>query len=195
MGESILKKEFKERDVKRMRNLVEKKYGDKISTQVGYVKSKQDYAEGEIFEENDKKWQYKSGIKMSVSKLDLIKKSLLLPLACPKCNRAMRKKQLDTKMYAIHKICFDCVIEMETELRRDGKYEEYVQNIIKNNSKSLADDIENDLDDFIKQLDNSETIIGENGDVEYWKGLELDKQKIKEEIQTYIQQLKEYSNS
>ena len=36
-NESVLKKEFRERDVQRVRNIVNKKYGDKISTQVGYI--------------------------------------------------------------------------------------------------------------------------------------------------------------
>ena len=38
-NESMLQKDFKQRDIQRMRNLISKKYGDKVSTQTGYVKS------------------------------------------------------------------------------------------------------------------------------------------------------------
>jgi hypothetical protein len=38
MSESVLKKEFKEKDVQRLRNLVQGKYGEKTSTSIGYTK-------------------------------------------------------------------------------------------------------------------------------------------------------------
>ena len=37
-NDSVLKKEFKERDVQRLRNIVSKNYSDRTLTQVGYTK-------------------------------------------------------------------------------------------------------------------------------------------------------------
>jgi hypothetical protein len=38
--DSVLKKEFKHRDVERLRNLVQGKYGEKTTMGTGYTKSK-----------------------------------------------------------------------------------------------------------------------------------------------------------
>ena len=43
MSESLLKKQFKESDLQRARNLVNKKFGDKTRIQTGYQKSKKFY--------------------------------------------------------------------------------------------------------------------------------------------------------
>ena len=39
MSKSVLKKEFKEKDVQRLRNLVQGKYGDKSTQSIGYTKA------------------------------------------------------------------------------------------------------------------------------------------------------------
>ena len=41
MSENVLKKEFKEKDVQRLRNLVQGKYGEKTSTSIGYTKEQE----------------------------------------------------------------------------------------------------------------------------------------------------------
>ena len=102
-NESLLKKEFKERDVQRLRNLVSKNYTDKTVTQVGYTKAQTDYKEGDVWEENGKTWTIKNGIKMTITKLDLVKSTLQMPLTCPECKRAMNKGRSDKHMYGIHK--------------------------------------------------------------------------------------------
>ena len=45
MGESQLIKDFKGRDVQRMRNIITKDYSAKTSTQIGYVKPQINYQE------------------------------------------------------------------------------------------------------------------------------------------------------
>ena len=51
MNESVLKKEFRERDVQRLRNIITKKYGDATGVQVGYEKQTEDRLEGDVWEE------------------------------------------------------------------------------------------------------------------------------------------------
>ena len=68
MSESQLKKEFSQRDVKRMRNLITGNFGDRTQVQVGYEKQNQEYQEGDVWEDSGKTWTIKNGIKQTVTK-------------------------------------------------------------------------------------------------------------------------------
>ena len=76
----MLKKEFKRKDVNRLRNLIQGKTDDSTNTQIGYKKKTKEYKEGDIWTENKKTWTIKNGIKQTISKLDKIKKEIFLPL-------------------------------------------------------------------------------------------------------------------
>jgi hypothetical protein len=194
MSESKLQREFKERDVQRMRNIITKDYSAKTQSQVGYSKEYIKRNEGDIWEENSKTWTIKNGIKMTVSKLDGIKKILQLPLICPKCSKPMKNFELNKKMYSIHKMCFNCVIEFETKLKMLGTYKEYERNII---DKGLDVYIK-ELEDFLLELalnDNNESFITEAGDIEKWSGGNIDKKTIMNDLVEYINSLKEHVNS
>lgn len=65
-----LNKQFTERDVNRMRNLIQGKHGDKVGQSVGYSKQEKDYKEGDVWEEDGRKWTIKEGIKQNITKLD-----------------------------------------------------------------------------------------------------------------------------
>ena len=193
MAESKLQREFRERDVQRMRNIITKDYSAKTQSQVGYSKEYIERNEGDIWEENSKTWTIKNGIKMTVSKLDDIKKILQLPLVCPKCSKHMKNFELNKKMYSIHKMCFDCVIEFETKLKMLGTYKEYERNII---DKGLDVYIK-ELEDFLLELalnDNNESFVTEAGDIEKWSGGNIDKKTIMNDLVEYINSLKEHSN-
>jgi len=71
MAESKLIKDFKKKDVARMRNLITKKFGDSSSTQVGYTKATQDHQEGDTWEERGKTWTIKNGIKKVTTQKNL----------------------------------------------------------------------------------------------------------------------------
>ena len=122
----MLNKEFKRKDVERMRNLIKGNVNESAELQVGYTTKKEDHKEGDIWEEGGKKWTIKNGIKQTYTKLDKVKKEAILPLFCPKCSSLMKKRN-DTKMYNIHKKCFNCVTKMEHKLRIKDEYEEYEQ--------------------------------------------------------------------
>jgi hypothetical protein len=189
-NESLLKKEFKERDVQRLRNLVSNNYTDKTVTQVGYTKEQVDRNEGDVWEENGKTWTIKNNIKMTITKLDLVKSTLQTPLTCPECKRAMSKGRLDKHMYSIHKKCSDCVISHETGLKRAGKFEEYQKNILSRGVTYHIKEMEDALLEL--SLDNmDESFVTEAGDVETWKGKGIDKREMMGDIQEYIQKLKD----
>ena len=188
-NDSVLKKEFKERDVQRLRNIVSKNYSDRTITQVGYTKEQVEYKEGDVWEENGKNWTIKNGIKMTITKLDLVKKTLQMPLVCPKCKKAMNKGNLDKQMYAVHHICSDCVFEHETKLKRDGKFDEYQQNILKQGVQYHIKEIEDALLDLAMNT-SEESFVTEAGDIETWKGNGLDKEEITKWMQDYLNNLK-----
>ena len=60
---SVLKKQFQEKDVQRLRNLMTGKYGEKTIQSAGYRKAEVDRKEGDIWEEDGRKWTIKNGIK------------------------------------------------------------------------------------------------------------------------------------
>ena len=183
----MLNKEFKRKDVERMRNLIKGKSGESAETQVGFTSKKGDYKEGDIWEEGGKKWTIKDGIKQTYTKLDKVKKEAILPLFCPNCGSLM-KKRLDAKMYKIHKTCFDCVVKMETQLKIDGKYDEYEREIMMNNAKDMVEDFEAYL---MEALNTSNTqYVSEKGEVERWKG-GIDKEKLTKEIKEAVSEFKE----
>ena len=74
-----LKKEFNPRDVQRMRNIITGQTGDRTQIQMGWERNQEAHKEGDIWEENGKKWTIKKGIKQSVTKLDEIKRLVVLP--------------------------------------------------------------------------------------------------------------------
>jgi hypothetical protein len=190
MEESKLQREFNQRDVQRMRNIITKDYSAKTTTQIGYTKIQAERKEGDVWEEGSKQWTLKNGIKQTVTRFDEIKKVINLPLACPKCGNAMKTTTLNKKMWPIHKMCFDCVITMETELKREGKYEEYARNIVNRGAKTYIKDLEDALLELSLYEDN-ESFVTEAGDVEKWAGKGIDKEKLTQDIQEHIQEIKD----
>ena len=184
--ESMLQREFKSRDVERMRNLIKKDFNAGVGGQTGYKKHQQQYVEGDVWEENNKTWTIRNGIKMTISKLDEVKSILQLPLSCPCCKKSMRKKALDKKMYSLHKKCFDCVIEYETKLRQEGKYEEYTRTLMNANIDAHLEELEQAYLE-ICNISNEEGVITEDGDVEKWDGGNIDTTQIKKDFREYIE--------
>lgn len=166
MGDSVLKKEFKQRDVNRARNLITKDFTAKTTAGVGYQKAFVAYKEGDIWEENGKTWTIKNGIKQNITKLDAAKKALQTPLTCPKCGGSMNY-HLHQKMYKIHKMCFDCVIDYEASLRKAGLYEAYEKAMIRGGVKVFLKEVEQY---FLESINEVDTFVTENGEVEDWRG-------------------------
>jgi hypothetical protein len=180
-----LKREFNKSTVQRMRNIITGNAGDRTQIQSGYEKDIKDRTDGEIWEENGKKWTIKNGIKQSITKIDKIKNLAIMPLLCPNCKKPLRTDQVNKKMYAIHKMCLDCVAEMETKIKLEGKWEDYASNIVNNNKNASLEDFEMALESWMKE---NNTFVTENGDIEDWS--KIDKTKVYSEIKSNIEKLK-----
>jgi hypothetical protein len=187
--ETTLKKQFTERDLQRIRNLATKKIHDKTVTSVGYTKPKEQRVEGEVWVENGRTWTLKNGIKKTVRKIE----GAAIPLLCPKCSKSMNH-HLDKQMYEIHQMCLHCTTEMESELKMQGKYEEYERNMIKQNAIYYADNVSSGLDQFLDDIIN-ESYVTEDGTIQNWVGNGLDKKAIKQEILDKLQKIKDIVNS
>jgi|TARA_R110000744_G_scaffold108516_3_gene205451 hypothetical protein len=182
-----LNKEFQKRDVERMRNLIQGKYGEKNGTSVGFSAPHKEYKEGETWEKDDRTWTIKDGIKQNVTKLDKAKLVHTMPLFCPACKKVMKNRN-DKAYYNIHKTCFKCVIKEEDKMKRNGTFEAYRQGI-KN------DEIDHRIEDFKvwmkeKVSETNNQYVSEAGDVETWKG------KINhDQIDTNMKEVIEYLES
>ena len=185
----MLKKEFKRKDVDRMRNLIKGNANVSSETQIGYKKSQIERKEGDFWEENKKTWTIKNGIKQTISKLAHIKKEIFIPLCCPNCGKVM-KKRLDKPNYRVHKKCHDCVIEFEHKLKIEGKYKEYKEKLKYKNAFTIVNEIESYLLDAINNTSNSQ-YVSETGVIERWKG-GIDKKGLSKSIKKSIKKSRKY---
>ena len=93
--------------------------------------------------------------------------------AFPNCRKdtctCIGTHSLDQKMRKIHGMCFDCVIEMEHELKKSGQYKEYEQNKIHENALAWLRDAERDVE-LLKQAytQAQEFVSNSDGYVETW---------------------------
>ena len=186
--ESVLKKEFQEKDVQRLRNLMTGKHGDRTIIGVGYTKVEEFHKEGDIWETDGRKWTIKDGIKQNITKLDEAKKAINMPLFCPSCNTLM-KKHADKRFYLQFKRCLTCQVDFEAELKLEGLWEEY-------NNVFINDNIDNTINEFEVWFEESlnssnEDFITEAGDIESWVGSNKAKMlENKEETLKFLQSLK-----
>ena len=187
MSESRLNKEFSERDIKRMRNIVSGNTADRTRVQAGFEKTKEEYGEGDVWEEGGKTWTIKNSLKQTVTKHDKLREMVKFPLKCA-CDKPMKPTKLNKKMWTIHGKCFDCVVEYETHLRAIGKYEEYEKNLMNANKNSFVTDYEQAVEAYINDTGN--TFMSEAGDIENWSKASLNPETIKA-LKANIKQLRE----
>jgi hypothetical protein len=185
--QSVLKKEFKQRDIERLRNLVKGKYNEKTTIGTGYDKIQEFHSEGDIWEEDGRTWTIKNGIKQNITKLDEAKQGIILPLFCPTCSHTM-KPHLDKKWFVMYGHCFNCQIDFEAKLKKEGKLEEFEKQVINDHLEGTIKDFEIWFDELINTKDQ---FITEVGDIEKWDGSGKEQLlKYKEEALEYLKNQK-----
>ncbi len=179
MKDNILKKEFTQKSVQRARNLITGNGNARTTEGVGYTKKYEHYQEGDIWEENGRKWTIKNGIKQNITKMDKFKKMGTIPLFCPNCNTLM-KKELDKKVYPSYQKCFDCVVDEEHELQKEGKLEEHLKGLRNKHIDTTINEYKAFADTMLNESNNN--FVTEAGDVENWKG-GTSKEQLKQQLQ------------
>jgi hypothetical protein len=185
--QTVLKKEFKQRDVERMRNLVKGKYGDKTTVGIGYTKAKEFYNEGDVWDEDGRTWTIKNGIKQNITKLDKAKEGIVLPIFCPSCSHTM-KPHLDKRWFVMYGHCFNCQVDFEHKLRKEGKLQDFEDQVVNDHLEGTIQDFEVWFDELINE---KQSFITEAGDVEKWDGSgKTQLLKYKEEALEYLKKQK-----
>lgn len=189
MKDNVLKKEFSKKDVQRARNLITGNNNARTTEGIGYTKKYEHHTEGDVWEENGRKWTIKNGIKQNITKMDKFKKLGKIPLFCPECNTLM-KKELDKKVFPAYQKCFDCIVDYEAELQKQGKAEEYFTKLRNDHIGTTIEEYKS----FMKAAlnESNKSFITERGDVEDWKG-GLSKKDLEEKLNEglkYLESLK-----
>jgi len=162
-----LNKEFSKRDVQRMRNIISGNENSKTGNGIGYTKEDEDHKEGDVWEEDGRKWTIKNGLKQNITKMDAAKKAVIMPIFCPCCKKKMTPR-VDKSYYNIHQKCLNCVVAFEHELKVTGLYEDYVKRIHNADVDGLIADYTSWIEDQLTE--NNQSFITEQGDVEKWDG-------------------------
>ena len=190
--ESMLNREFTEREVQRMRNLITKKHGDKTQVSAGY-ESRVARKEGDIWEANGKTWTISGGIKKSIPKLSKFKQDAIMPLTCPKCSEPLaRQSDFVKHLYKMAGHCPKCQARYESDLKLAGKFDDYAREMHIKNHLHLVDDAEKGFDDFVDQ--GFETFMSELGEKEDWVGNSISPEQIKE-VKEYFKSQREKINT
>lgn len=176
-------------NIKRVRNILDGKYTDKVNVSVGYKNVQEEHVEGDIWEEEGKTWIIKNGIKQTVTKLDSVRKDVYIPLTCPQCGNVMRKR-LDKKFWNISKKCFDCVIEEDNERIKKASFKEYEKQIIVDNMKAFLEHVKEFAHDYIESSD-AKHYVTEAGDIEDWANA-YTKDELKEIFDKQIEDFKKH---
>ena len=179
MNDNVLKKEFSKKDVQRARNLVTGNTNARTTEGIGYTKKHEHRVEGDMWEEDGRTWTIKNGLKQNITKMDKFKKMGKIPLFCPKCNTLM-KKNLDKKVFPAYQKCFDCVVDYEAELQKQGKAEEYFNGLRNQHIQSTIDEYKAFMADTLKESNAS--YVTEAGDVESWRG-GISKEQLEKNLQ------------
>jgi len=111
---------------------------------------------------------------------------------CPKefctCNTP---NHLDEKMRKFHAMCFDCVIDMEHQMKKDGTYEEYERNRVRANALAWLKEAESDIT-LLKDVYTNATqfVTNSTGDVETWSA-KMTPEEFEEKVQAGFERYKE----
>ena len=185
MSDNVLKKEFSKSDLHRARNLVTGNTGARTTEGVGYTKKHNHYKEGDVWEQEGRKWTIKNGLKQNITKMDKFKKIGKIPLFCPECNNLM-KKNLDKKVFPAYQKCFDCIVDYEAELQKQGNSEEYFQGLRNQHIDGAIESYKLFMETQMKESNSN--YVTESGDIENWKG-GMSKESMEKELQEGVEYL------
>ncbi len=111
--------------------------------------------EGDVWEDvHGKRWTIKNGIRQTITKLDDAK----TPFWCPKCSKPLNHR-FDVKFWRIRGHCMDCNIKFESQLRREGKWEEYERKVMLRNYIAEVKDKISELQSYYNEVSKPEFLI------------------------------------
>jgi hypothetical protein len=181
-------------NIQDVKKLLRGEHQSQNTIQVGYKPTEEPKVTREIgdrwFDSDGNEWEQKNGYIAKLGKewqQDLHKYLNEFP-NCPKesCTCGVPKR-LDDKMKKIHGMCFDCVVDMEHQIRLDGTWEEYEREKVKLNALAWLQEAEKDKNLIAEELSKVE-FANSFGDAEKWDtGTTKEQilQKIEDEFQKF----------
>ena len=148
----------------------------------------------DVNEQKDRKKAINKEREQSEKRTDALK-AARMPWFCPKCDKVM-KKNIDNRMWRLYDHCSNCQVEFENRLAIDGKYDEWVKNIERENKIAWIKDQRQSVEEFKKQK-SPEFFQQINPDgysinEEKW---EIDKVHIMEQADEYLEYLQKMEDS
>ena len=140
-------------------------------------------------DDKNQKWEQRNGYKVKIGKMAKLREELN---SFPNCNaknsscNSTEPGQADLKMKAIHGMCLNCVVEMEHNLKLEGKYEEYENKKLLANAEAWLKQAELEKEVIKSTLEAS--FINEDGSIEKWnEGMTKEElvEKIDNEFKTF----------
>ena len=97
---------------------------------------------------------------------------------------------VDEKMRLVHGMCLDCVIDMEHELKKQGKYEEYERQKMTENAMAWLKKAEQDVE-MLKEVytKTSNTVMNADGQLEHWSA-KMTNEEFEEKIEAEFAKFK-----
>ncbi len=157
---------------------------------------------GDVWEETDASTgttyiiEQRDGFRIKKTKASEVLQSVREELrAYPNCRKetctCLEKHPLNDKMRKLHGMCFDCVIEMEHELKKEGRYEEYEQTKIRENALAWLAEAERDVA-LLKETytQASQFVTNSEGEKEVWSA-RMTPEQFEETVQAQFNEFKE----
>ena len=148
----------------------------------------------DVNEQKDRKKAINKEREQSDKRTDALK-AARMPWFCPKCQKVM-KKNIDNRMWRLYDHCSNCQVEFENRLAIDGKYDEWVKNIERENKIAWIKDQRQSVEEFKKQ--KSPEFLqqihpdGYSVNEEKW---DIDKVHIMEQADEYLEYLQKMEDS
>jgi hypothetical protein len=158
-------------NIKAIKEMIAGTHRTQTKTTIGF--ETKDYVRREVGEqwtdELGNLWEQKKGYKVKLGKLSDLRNELKTFPNCPKETCTCKKpSRADEKMKAFHGMCLDCVIDMEHQLKIEGKFKEYERSKILENAKAWLKQAE--IEKEILKTGLKAQYILEDGRVEEWEG-------------------------
>jgi len=115
----------------------------------------------------------------------------------PQCRKdvctCLTPNHLDEKMRKYNGMCYECTIDMEHDLRKQGKYDEYEKNRIRQNAEAWLRSAEQDIKLLKDAYTNvSKFVTNSEGEIETWSAkmtpVEFE-EKVEKEFEKFKKQL------
>lgn len=154
--------------------------GESPFIQVGYEKTESRHKIGdEWVDAKGIRWIQKNGYRERVNKqVDSIRE--LIRQKCSRCGKDVNLfgNRYDDKLFPKTGMCYDCLIDYETVLRIEGKYENYEKRKVLSNRLGMLNELRVHVVEsieYLKKSDGKLTFASNGfGDVETWSGMDYE---------------------